>query len=110
MTVRDKLQFFVKRRNIVYERGRFNPRHQEEGELAVSFISDVYALAEYCGYGDLSDKLIQDRLVIGIRDSRLSEWLQLDADLNLDKAVSIIQQAETGVSSHRQRSNKIIPN
>ena len=70
-------------------------RCQEERELAASLISDVYALAEHCGHGDLCDELIQDRLVVGIRNSRLSERLQLDADLTLDKAVTIIQQSET---------------
>ena len=95
-TVRDKFQsFFVKRRNIVYERCRFNQRCQEEGETAASFISDVYALAEYCGYGNLRDELIRDRLVVGIHDRRLSERLQLDADLTLEKAVTIIRQSET---------------
>ena len=95
-TVRDEFQsFFVKRRNIVYEQSRFNLRRQEEGESAASFISNVYALAEHCGYGDLHEELIWDRLVVGIRDSRLSEWLQLDADLTLGKAVTIIQQSET---------------
>ena len=85
----------MKRGNIVYERCRFNLRCQEEGESAASFISDVYALAEHCGYGDLRDELIRDRLVVGIRDRRLSERLQLDADLTLDKAVTIIWQLET---------------
>ena len=82
--VRDKFEsFFVKRRNIVYEWCRFNLRWQEEGESAASFISDVYALAEHCGYGDLRDELIQDRLVVGTRDSRLLERLQLDTALRI---------------------------
>ena len=55
----------------------------------------VYALAKHCGYGDLRDELIRDRLIVGIRDSRLSERLQLDADLTLDKALAIIRQSET---------------
>ena len=66
MTVRGKFEsFFMKRRNIVYEWCKFNRRCQEEGESA----PDLYALAEHCGYGDLRDELIQDRLVVGIRDS-----------------------------------------
>ena len=80
----------MKRRNVDYEQGRFNLRCQEGGESAASFISDVYALAEYCGYGDLHDELIQNKLVLGLCDSRLSERLQLDADLTLDKVVTII--------------------
>ena len=40
-TIRDKFQsFFMKTRNIVYERCRFNLRYQEEGESATSCISN----------------------------------------------------------------------
>ena len=85
----------MKKRNVVYERCRFNLGRQEEGESATSFINDVYALAEYCGYEDLCDELIRDGLSVGIRNRRLSERLQLDADLTLDKAVTIIWQSDT---------------
>ena len=72
--MRDKFQsLFVKTRKIIYEQRRFNLRRQEEGESAASFNSNVYALAEHCGYWDVRDELIQDRLVVGIHDSRLSE-------------------------------------
>ena len=49
---------------------------------------------------DLHDELIPDRLMVGIRVSRLSEQLQLNADLTLDKAVTIFRQWET---VHRQQ-------
>ena len=34
----------------------------------------------------MKDELIRDRLVVGIRDLALSERLQLEPDLTLDKA------------------------
>ncbi len=34
---------------------------------------------EMCKYGELKDEIIRDRLVVGIRDSTLSEKLQLNA-------------------------------
>ena len=43
--------------------------------------------------GDLQDELIQNSLVVCIRDSKSSERLQLDTDLTLDKAVTIIWQS-----------------
>ena len=86
--------FFVKKKNIIYERARFNRRIQEEGESVSSFISDLYSLAKHCGYGNLREELIRDRLVVGIRDARLSETLQLDSDLTLKEAVTSIHQSE----------------
>ena len=78
MTVRDRFQSFLwkgLKTNIIYEQCSFNLGHQEEGESAASIISDVYALAEHSGNGDLRDELIWDRLVIGIHDSSVSERL-----------------------------------
>ena len=86
--------YFVQRRNIIYERAKFNRRKQEEGESVDAFITDLYALAEHCGYGTLHDEMIRDRIVVGIRNGKLSERLQLDPDLSLASAVSQAWQSE----------------
>ena len=39
--------YFIKRRNVIFERAKFNKRKQEEGEPVDSFITDLYALAEH---------------------------------------------------------------
>lgn len=94
-TMVDKLEaHFVVRRNVIFERAKFNQRQQESGETADTFITSLYALAEHCGYGALHSEMIRDRLVVGIRDKRLSESLQMDAELTLDKAVLKIRQSE----------------
>ena len=35
---------FVKRRNVIFERARFNQRRQEDRETAASFITALYSL------------------------------------------------------------------
>ena len=60
---------------MIYERAKFNSHKQEEGEPVDSFITDLNALAEHCEYKDLHDKMIQDRIVVGLRDASLSEKL-----------------------------------
>ena len=87
---------FVKRRNVIYERAKFNLRRQEEGEPVDSFITALYGLAEHCGYGELHDEMVRDKIVVGIRDFSLAEKLQLDPDLTLSKAVTQVRQAEAG--------------
>ena len=84
---------FVKKRNVIYERAKFNQCIQEEGETEDSFITVLYGLAEHCGY-DALHEMIRDRIVVGIRDSRLAEKLQLDSELTLSKAVTQVRQAE----------------
>ena len=50
------------------------------------FITSLYSLAEHCEYGEMKDETIRDCIVVGIRDRPLSEQLQLDAELTLEKA------------------------
>ena len=94
-TVLAKLDgFFQVRRNIIFERARFNQRNQQEGEGAEHYIMALYELAAYCEYGDLTSEMIQDRLVAGIHDNALSKRLQLDLKLTLETAKKAIRQHE----------------
>lgn len=86
--------FFHVRKNTIFERAIFNHCCQGEDETAEQFIIALFAIAENCNYGDLREELIQDRLVVGIRDTALSEHLQTDADLTLDKAMRAVRQRE----------------
>ena len=58
-------------------------------EKVDSFIMSLYRLAEHCNYRDLHDEMIRDRIVVGLRDSNLSERLQIDPELTLDKAITM---------------------
>ena len=48
----------------------------------------------------MRDELIRDSFVVSIRDSFLSEHLQMDADLTLDKTKKLVRQRET-VQKHQ---------
>ena len=86
--------FFKVRKNIIFERARFNGRSQREGESVEQFITSLYSLAEYCEYGEMKDEMIRNRIVVGIHDRALSEQLQLDAELMLEKAKKRVRQRE----------------
>ena len=59
------------------------------------FITDLYGLAEQCQFGALHDEMIRDRIVVGLVDQKLSEKLQVDADLTLEKAINSVRQSES---------------
>ena len=46
----------------------------------------LYSFIETCEYGAVRDEMLRDRIVVGIRDAGLSERLQLDPELMLEKA------------------------
>ena len=47
---------------------------------------EIHKLAENWDYRTLKEELIHDRFVVGIQNSQLSESLQLDPNLTLEKA------------------------
>lgn len=75
----------MKNGNLIYERAKCNQRHQLEVEEAQEYIDTVIKLAKTCNYGSLEEGLIQDRLVVGVRHKNLSESLQMDENLALEK-------------------------
>ena len=70
-------------------RARFNHHSQGQNESIEQFITRLYQLSETSEYGDLKEEMIRDRYVVGIRDQSLSERLQLDPALMLDKAKTL---------------------
>ena len=50
--------YFVVKRNVFFERVKFNRRIQAEGETVDTFVTALYCLAEYCVYGTLQDEMI----------------------------------------------------
>ena len=85
---------FIVKRNIIFERAKFNLRSQQEGESVETFITDLHCLAEHCEFGVLKDELVRDKIVVGLKDKKLSEKLQLDSKLTLEKAVTQARQSE----------------
>lgn len=87
--------YFEPKKNIIFERAKFNVRVQAAGEPVDEFITSLHTLAEKCEYATLKDQLIRDRIVIGVRDTKVSEQMQLLSDLTLVKAIQMARQAES---------------
>ncbi|XP_054282050.1 uncharacterized protein K02A2.6-like [Macrosteles quadrilineatus] len=86
---------FTGKRNVIYERAKFNSRSQQPDELFDTFLADISSMAEHCSFKNLKAELIRDRIVVGITDKRLSAQLQEDSNLTLEKAVQKCKQKES---------------
>ena len=60
--------YFKPSRNLVYERYVFNTCVQQSEESVQSYVTRLRKLAASCEYGALTDELIRDRLVIGVKN------------------------------------------
>lgn len=95
-------EFFENKINLIYERAKFNLRNQQEGESAREYVTCLTDMVQKLKYGSLADELLRDRIVVGILDKRLSESLQMDDNLNLEKAINKVLQAETVKAQARE--------
>ena len=82
------------RKNLTFERHKFNTRTQIEGETIDQYVTVLRTLASTCQYNDLKDGLIRDRIVCGIRNEALREHLLRIADLSLEKAIDSCRASE----------------
>ena len=80
--------FFQVRRNTIFECAKFNRGSQSKGE---KFITSLYSLSKNCDFGAMNKEMIRDRIVVDIRNSSLSEQMQIDADLILKKAKKMVR-------------------
>lgn len=90
-------------KNVIYERVKFNSMCQD-GKPLHQFITDLQQQARYCDYGDVKDDLIRDRIVVGVDDVKLREYLIDLDDLTL---LRCIQKAKQYVSHHEQAAKMI---
>ena len=92
-------KFFKVRKNVIFERAKFNRCNQLPSESAENYIIVLYHLVDTCEYGELKE-MLRNRLVVGMRDNALSKRLQMDAKLTLDKVKTELRQKK---AAHQQQ-------
>lgn len=90
--------YFEPVKNVIFERAKFNSMKQGEQSIH-QFIVALQQQAAYCDYAGVKDELVRDRIVVGVRDQRLREYLIDQEDLDLQ---TCIQKAKQYTSNHGQ--------
>lgn len=75
-----------------------------------NFITSLQNLASNCNYGELRDEMIRDRIVVGIRDRKLSDKFQCEAELTLEKAVDTVRTHENVRRQQMELAGGGLPN
>lgn len=65
----------------------FFMRSQSSEETIDTYVTDLKHKAKDCEFGDLTDSLIRDIIVCGMRDDNVHARLLREADLMLEKAI-----------------------
>ena len=100
---------FIPKRNVIHERAKLYGRKQQKGESVEQFLRSLRDLAVTCQFGDREDEFVRDLLVIGLNDVEVSQHLQLEAELTLQKAVDTARHHELVKQQLKdQRVNKTV--
>ena len=66
--------YFLPKRNIIYERSIFHSRSQQATEMAEQFYADLNVLLKKCEYKDgMKSEMLRDRFVIGLKDTEIQK-------------------------------------
>ena len=85
---------FEPKRNVGYERYVFNMCSQNPDETVDEFLNRIKKLSSLCQFGKLTEELIRDKLVLGIRDQTTKLRLLKEESLTLNKAINICYASE----------------
>ena len=83
------------RKNVPFERYRFNLRQQKPGESFDRYIHAIRHIADRCGFDAITPNgILRDRIIFGIADNKVRERLLREPELDLDKTLDICRTAE----------------
>lgn len=98
------------RRNIPFERYRFNPRVQEPGETYDQYRTALRKIAEGCDFDTITpEEILRDRLLFGIRDNKVRERLLRETKLTLNKTDEICRASESMLAQMKVVGNTGVP-
>ena len=95
-------KYFKPSRNVVYERYVFNTCVQENDESVLSYITRLRKLAASCEYRELTDDLIRDRLVIGLKNNSDKGRLLREKNLDLRKAIQMCTSSDVATQQMKK--------
>ena len=83
------------RKNVPFERYRFNSRQQEPGETFDRYVTSLRQIADKCAFDTITpDDILRDRIVFGIADDKVRERLLREPELSLAKTLDICRASE----------------
>ena len=90
--------YFKPKWTVVYERYLFNMSQQNPDEPVDGYVNRLRKAASTCQFGTLTEELIRDRLVIGLRDHATKLRLLKEDSLDINKALNICRSSEVVTS------------
>ena len=88
--------------SVTVKRFTFNTRSQKDGEMVLQFMTELHCLSARCAFDVSLDNMLRDRLVCGVRDTRVQRRLLAQPNLTFKKAFEICQSTEVAEKNARE--------
>lgn len=99
-------EHFTPKINPAYERYKFNKMKQQEGESFTDFLTTARLQAKKCQFGNLTDELLRDRIIVGISNDDVREKLLGDPTIDLEKAIHLCRASEQATLQLKEMTAK----
>ena len=87
----------------IFERFKFNKRNQQDGETIDQYVGVLHSMSKTCGICDcMRDKLIMDRILLGVIDDTMTERCISCTTLDLNKTIDTCRAIELATSQLRE--------
>ena len=88
--------------NVTYKRYVFNQRNKQDSETFETYLTVLRQLVRTCNYQKMTNELLRDRLVCGIKEDSIRKVLLQKRNLTLPEVIDICKSAE--IASTRLKS------
>jgi len=88
------------------ERYKFYTRHKKNNETIEAYIVDLKEKAKTCNFGDLTESLIRDMIILDIKDKHLRQIMFDARDLEMNKLIMLYKQFELNTEKMKEVSKK----
>lgn len=96
--------FCVGSTHEAFETYKFHTRNQDSSESIEAYVAALRKLAKNCNFGEMEDRMLRDRIVVGVKSDVAREKLLEDSTLNFKKAVDVCRAYETSQQQLQEMS------
>ena len=92
----------------IVQRFKFHTRTQGPKETVATYVAELRARGQHCGFGDSLEDMLRDRLVCGVNDERIQRRLLAEREVKLDfkRALELVQSMELAEKNSRELQSR----
>lgn len=97
--------YFEPKRNTIGERFIFHRRQQGADETVSEFIVEIKSLSQTCAFDTNLETALRDKLIFGVRSTKIQRRLVGEKDITFDKACEMARMMEATENNLNEMQN-----